>query len=199
MPTVKLEPVTLTGEVIRLEPLRPEHVAPLLFVGLDPELWRWTATRIETRADLERYVNDAIAEQNAGTALPFATVELATGRVIGSTRFGNLVPEYKRGEIGWTWVTPELQRSAVNTEAKLLMLSQAFDTWGFRRVEFKTSTRNEKSRNALVRIGAIQEGIFRQHMTHADGSLRDTVYYSIVREEWPAIKAKLRARLDAGR
>ena len=196
---MKVEPLTLTGDVIRLEPLRMEHVESLLFVGLDPELWLWTATRIETRADLERYVSDALAEQKAGIALPFATIEAATGRAIGSTRFGNIVPEYKRCEIGWTWVTPELQRSAVNTEAKLLMLTQAFERWGFRRVEFKTSTRNEKSRNALVRLGAVQEGIFRQHMTHADGSLRDTVYYSIVREEWPAIKAKLRARLDAAR
>jgi RimJ/RimL family protein N-acetyltransferase len=198
MPAVTIEPVVLSGNVIRLEPLRLDHVEQLLFVGLDPELWRWTTTQIATRADLERYVQDALAEQAAGSALPFATIEAASGRAIGSTRFGNIVAQFKRCEIGWTWVTPELQRTAVNTEAKLLMLSHAFETWGFRRVEFKTSTRNEKSRNALLRLGAIQEGIFRQHMTHADGSLRDTVYFSIVREEWPAIRARLRARLDAG-
>jgi len=195
---VCIEPVVLAGDVVRLEPLRLEHVEGLLDFGLDPELWRWTTTQIATRADLERYVNDALAEQVAGSTLPFATVETASGRVIGSTRFGNIVPQYKRCEIGWTWVAPDRQRTAVNTEAKHLMLSHAFEKWGLRRVEFKTSTQNEKSRTALLRIGAIQEGIFRQHMTHADGSLRDTVYFSIVREEWPAVKATLRARLDAG-
>ena len=193
-----VEPVVLAGKIIRLEPLTLAHVEPLVFVGLDPELWRWTSSSIETRADLERYVRDAIAEQAAGTAVPFATVEAATNRVIGSTRFANIVPQFKRGEIGWTWLTPEFQRSAANTEAKLLMLTHAFETWSFRRVEFKTSTRNMKSRNALLRIGAVEEGVFRHHMTHADGSLRDTIWYSIIRDEWPAVKARLRARLDAG-
>ena len=198
MMSAKIEPVVLAGKVIRLEPLTLAHVEPLVFVGLDPELWRWTSSPIETRADLERYVRDAIAEQAAGTAVPFATIEVATNRVIGSTRFANIVPQFKRGEIGWTWLTPEFQRSAANTEAKHLMLSHAFETWGFRRVEFKTSTRNMKSRNALLRIGAVEEGVFRHHMTHADGSLRDTIWYSIIRDEWPAVKTRLRERLDAG-
>lgn len=193
-----IEPVTLQGDVVRLEPLTTDHVDPLLFIGLDPELWRWTSMQIEKRADLEKYVNDALAEQAAGVAIPFATVDATTGEVIGSTRFAAIVPQFKRAEIGWTWLSAERQRTAANTEAKYLMLTHAFETWRLRRVEFKTSTRNEKSRNALLRIGAVQEGIFRHHMTHADGSLRDTVYYSILGDEWPAVKARLRARLDAG-
>lgn len=192
-----VEPVVLAGNVVRLEPLTLAHVESLMLVGLDRELWRWTSSPIESRADLERYVRDALNEQAAGTAVPFATVEVATNRVIGSTRFANIVAQFKRGEIGWTWLTPEFQRSAANTEAKLLMLTHAFESWGFRRVEFKTSTRNMKSRNALLRIGAVEEGIFRHHMTHADGSLRDTIWYSIIRDEWPAVKSRLRERLDA--
>lgn len=193
-----IEPVTLQGNVIRLEPLTTDHIDRLLFIALDPELWRWTSVQIETRADLEKYVSDALAEQAAGVAIPFATVDAATGEVIGSTRFAAIVPHFKRAEIGWTWLSAERQQTAANTEAKYLMLTHAFETWRLRRVEFKTSTRNEKSRTALLRIGAVQEGIFRHHMTHADGSLRDTVYYSIIRDEWPAVKARLRARLDAG-
>lgn len=190
------EPVMLFGRVIRLEPLAREHVDAMLPAALEPALWLHTTNRIEDRADLVRYIDAAIAERAAGTGIPFATVVAATGEVIGSTRFGNIVPEYWRAEIGWTWLAGKWQRTAANTEAKLLMLQHAFETWGMRRIEFKTSARNDKSRAALLRLGAVEEGILRRHMTHADGSSRDSVYFSIISEEWPAVKARLMARLD---
>lgn len=152
--------------------------------------------RIESREDLQRYVDAAFAEQRAGTALPFATVAARTGEVIGTTRFANMSTEFLRAEIGWTWLGGQWQRTAANTEAKLLMLRHAFESWGTRRVEFKTSARNAKSRAALLRIGAVEEGVLRHHMTHADGTPRDSVYYSIIRDEWPGVKARLIERLD---
>ena len=191
-----IEPVVLFGRVIRLEPLTRDHVDQMLPVALEPDLWRHTTNRIENRAELERYVEAALAEQQSGTSLPFATIAAATGQVIGSTRFGNLSTEFRRAEIGWTWLSVSWQRTAANTEAKFLMLRHAFETWNARRVEFKTSARNTKSRTALLRIGAVEEGVLRHHMTHADGTPRDSVYYSIIHDEWPAVKSRLIERLD---
>lgn len=193
-----LKPVTLEGRWVRLEPLAREHLPGLLAVGLAPELWALTVDRPRTPSDLTAYVDRALAEAGQGLALPFATVWRATGTVIGSTRFGNLAPEHRRAEIGWTWLGRDWQRTAANTEAKLLMLEQAFERWSLRRVEFKTSTLNQQSRNALLRLGAVEEGIFRQHMLNADGSNRDSVYFSLLDREWPAVKARLTARLAAG-
>ena len=133
-----------------------------------------------------------------GTALPFATVDRKSGRAIGSTRFGNIVPEHKRIEIGWTWISPQFQRSAVNTEAKFLMLRYAFERLGCNRVELKTNSLNMRSRNAILRIGAKEEGTLRSHMINPDGTLRDTVYYSILAPEWPDVRARLEARLARG-
>ncbi len=190
-----LNPVTLEGVHVRLEPLAPTHLPGLIEVGLAPELWALTVDRIAAAADLTRYVQRALAEAAAGSALPFATVWRATGRVIGSTRFGNYVAAHKRAEIGWTWLAPDWQRTAANTEAKLLMLAHAFEAAGLRRVEFKTSTLNLKSRAALTRLGAVEEGVFRQHMINEDGSNRDSIYFSILDREWPWIRARLLARL----
>ena len=147
---------------------------------------------------MREYVQQALAEQRDRHSLPFATVLRETGRVIGSTRFGNIVPAHRKVEIGWTWVARDMQRSPVNTEAKYLMLEHAFDVWRCVRVELKTSSRNERSRRAILRIGAIEEGVLRQHMINRDGSLRDTVYFSILDREWPAVKQRLEARLAAG-
>lgn len=190
-----LDPVTLEGVHVRLEPLAPTHLPGLIEVGLAPELWALTVDRIATAADLTRYVQRALAEAAAGSALPFATVWRATGQVIGSTRFGNHVAAHKRAEIGWTWLAPAWQRTAANTEAKLLMLTHAFERAGLRRVEFKTSTLNLKSRAALTRLGAVEEGVFRQHMINEDGSNRDSIYFSILDREWPGVRARLSARL----
>ncbi len=191
-------PVTLAGRHVRLEPLSQGHVTALAEVGLDPSLWTFVPTKVRTAADMARYVAAALAEQAAGRAVPFATVEAATGRVIGSTRFGNLAPEHRRAEIGWTWVAPAWQRTAANTEAKLLMLTHAFATWGCLRVELKTSARNTRSRAAILRLGALEEGTLRSHMVEDDGTVRDTVYFSILQAEWPGVRARLEARLAAG-
>jgi N-acetyltransferase len=192
---VILAPATLEGPTIRLEPLTLDHLDALLVVALDPELWRKTVSAVSTRRDLEEYVNEALAEQKAGTSLPFVTVLRATGQVIGSTRFGNAVPAHRRVEIGWTWLGRLWQRSGANREAKYLMLRHAFEQWGCLRVEFKTSALNQQSRTALLGLGAVEEGILRHHMINADGSLRDSVYFSILCEEWPAVRRRLEERL----
>ena len=137
-----------------------------------------------------------MAGREAGTDEPFATIDLASGRAIGSTRFMSIVPAHRRIEIGWTWVTPAFQRSGANREAKLLQLTHAFETLGANRVEFKTDARNAQSRAALLGIGARFEGIFRNHMIMPTGPLRDSAWYSVTVEEWPATKAHLAALLD---
>jgi RimJ/RimL family protein N-acetyltransferase len=190
-----LSPITLEGPTIRLEPLAPGHLDGLCRAGLDPELWRLTVNRMSDRAAMERYVAAAWDEQRTGTMLPFATVLRETGKVIGSTRFGNASPPNRRVEIGWTWLGRAWQRSGANTEAKYLMLRHAFEAWQCIRVELKTSALNLRSRAAIARIGAREEGILRHHMINEDGSLRDSVFFSILRDEWPDARARLAAML----
>jgi RimJ/RimL family protein N-acetyltransferase len=190
-----VEPTTLLGKSVRLEPLRIEHVGPLAHVGLDPSLWRWIPNPVATADDMRTYVLTALDEQKKGVSVPFAIVDLISGQVIGSTRYANIEPAHRRLEIGWTWLTPSFQRTAANTEAKLLLLTHAFEKLGANRVELKTDALNDRSREAILRIGAVEEGTFRKHMIMATGRVRDTVYFSIIASEWPAIKAKLRAFL----
>ncbi len=198
LPAGAFEPVILEGRFVRLEPLTLAHVEPLVAVGLDPELWRWIPWPVRTAGDMRAYVEAALAMQAAGTGLPFATIELASGRVVGSTRFGNIDRPDRRAEIGWTWLAPPWQRTRLNSEAKLLMLEHAFERLGCVRVEFKTDSLNEKSRAALLRIGAREEGIFRNHMLTWSGRLRHSAYYSVIAEEWPAVKAALVEGLSRG-
>jgi N-acetyltransferase len=190
-----VQPVVLEGDRVRMEPLAEAHFADLLRVAIDAPLWRWTIMGPQDEAGLRRWFDAALANAEAGTERPFATVDRATGRAIGSSRFMSIVPEHKRLEIGWTWVGSEYQRSGRNREAKLLQLTHAFDTLDANRVEFKTHARNEQSRNALAGIGATFEGVFRNHVIMPDGSLRDSAYFSITREEWPAVNARLTAGL----
>lgn len=190
-----LAPVTLEGAVVRLEPLGLHHLDALCAVGLEPSLWALTTIRVDSAGDMRRYVEAALADQAAGTALPFAAVERASGTVVGSTRFGSAAPEHARVEIGWTWIAPRWQRTAVNTEAKYLMLRHAFEVLRCRRVELKTSARNLRSQAAMRRIGAIEEGTLRKHMINADGSARDSVYFSILDDEWPQVRRRLEAML----
>lgn len=191
-----IEPLTLEGRHVRLEPLSQAHHAEFCEVGLDEELWRWTTVLIRAPHEMRDYIETAQREQAQGLSLPFATVEHATGRAIGSTRYGNIDRLNRRVEIGWTWVAREFQRTPVNTEAKYLMLRHAFEQWRCIRVEFKTDSLNERSRNALRRIGAKEEGIFRNHMVTCTGRLRHSVYYSIIDSEWPEVKASLEERLS---
>jgi RimJ/RimL family protein N-acetyltransferase len=192
-----LTPRVLEGPNVRLEPLTLEHLDGLCDAGLDPELWKLTVSRIKTRADMQRYLEDALADQRVGSALPFASVWRPTGRVIGSTRFGNASPVNRRVEIGWTWLARPWQRTGANTEAKYLMLRHAFERWGCIRVELKTSALNHRSRAAILRIGAREEGVLRHHMINEDGSLLDSVFFSLLAEEWPEARRRLEAMLAA--
>ena len=188
-------PLTLEGPAVRLEPLTLDHVPELCDVGLDPELWRWTVAHVQTEADMREYVEHALRLQAEGQALPFATRDLASGRIVGSTRFGSIAPAHRRVEIGWTWIGRPWQRTVLNTAAKYLMLRHAFEAARCIRVEFKTDTLNRTSRAALLRIGAREEGVLRHHIITDSGRIRDTVYFSILAEEWPTVRATLEQRL----
>ena len=189
-----LTPRVLAGQTVRLEPLTADHLPALAQVAFDPDLWRWTTTRITNDRDLRTYVEEALALQRAGTALPFCIVSQATGEAIGSSRFGNYDAANRRVEIGWTWFAAPFQRTAANPEAKLLMLDYAFGELDCLRVEFKTDALNARSRGALLKLGAKEEGVLRSHMLVHDGRRRDSVYYSILAEEWPAVRSTLKAR-----
>ncbi len=195
VPPIDPRPVTLEGRHVRLEPLSLAHHDRLCAVGLDAELWRWGLSTLATPADMRAYIETALAWQAQGTAVPFAIVARATGQVVGSTRYANIERADRRLEIGWTWLARAAQRTLVNTEAKYLLLKHAFDVLGCIRVEFKTDALNERSRAALLRIGAKQEGILLSHMVTASGRIRDSMYFSIVAGEWPAVKAGLEQKL----
>lgn len=196
---MKVEPVILDGKFVRLEPMRVDHLPALCEVGLDPELWKWVPTTIVDENSMDGYVHMALEDQRKGIALPFVTREKSSGTIVGSTRFGNLDVNNLRAEIGWTWISPAWQRTAINTEAKLLMLTHAFETWQCIRVELKTDALNEKSRNAILRLGAKEEGIFRKHVVCDTGRFRDSVYFSIIDSEWESVKADLTSKLAVTR
>jgi RimJ/RimL family protein N-acetyltransferase len=190
-----IAPVTLQGRCVRLEPLSMMHLDALCAVGLDERLWQWSPRRpVRTPADMRCYIQHALDQQAGGTAVPFATIHTQAGAV-GSTRFAEIDRDNRRVEIGYTWIAPPWQRTAVNTEAKYLMLRHAFETLGCVRVELKTDSLNERSRHAILRIGATQEGVFRNHMVTWSGRLRHSVYFSIIDREWARVKADLEAKL----
>jgi RimJ/RimL family protein N-acetyltransferase len=191
-----IHPVTLEGMSVRLEPLSQSHHAGLCEVGLDPGLWEFTMTLIRTPEELQQYISTALQWQKDGTALPFAIIDKTSGNAVGSTRYGNIDKANRRVEIGWTWIAKQWQRTPMNTEVKYLLLTHAFDNIGCIRVEFKTDSLNERSRNALLRIGAKEEGILRNHMIAPGGRLRHSVYYSIIDSEWPGVKSVLEAKLS---
>ena len=192
---IEVAPVTLSGRHVRLEPLSLDHCGPLWAVASDAELWRWTLNQIDSEEQLRRYIRAALESEAEGMALPFAIMAANGGEAIGSTRYGNIDREHDRVEIGWTWVGRPWQRTAVNTEAKYLLLRHAFETIGCQRVEFKTDVLNAQSRAALLRIGAKEEGIFRKHLHCDSGRWRDSAYYSVIADEWPAVKAGLERKL----
>jgi N-acetyltransferase len=188
-------PITLEGSIVRLEPLSLDHLGGLAEVAFDPSIWQWTLARPTDVAGLRTWIEAALAHRADGSEMPFATVDVATGRPIGSTRFMSIVPEHRRLEIGWTWVAPAWQRKGANQEAKYLQLRHAFEDLGANRVEFKTDSRNERSRRALEALPARFEGISRKHMLVQGGQLRDSAWYSITDDEWPAVRANLERRL----
>jgi len=191
-----IEPVILEGRGVRLEPLTLEHVDALCDFGLDQDIWRWMPYAVRAPQEMRDYVQFVLKAQAEGTSLPFATRERASNLVVGSTRFMNIDRANRRVEIGGTFIAPRWQRTFVNTEAKYLMLRHAFEKWGCIRVEFKTDSLNERSRKAILRLGAKEEGTFRNHMIMPDGRFRHSVYYSILDSEWPDVKRNLEARLS---
>jgi RimJ/RimL family protein N-acetyltransferase len=186
-----VQPVTLKGTHVLLEPLMRSHLPELCKVGLDPDLWQWTPMALRTPEEMRTYVEQALEAQELGTALAFVTIEGQSGSIVGSTRYGNIDMVHKGVEIGWTWIAKDWQRTAINTEAKYLMLRHAFESLGCIRVQLKTDSLNERSRAAILRLGAREEGVFRNHMVTYTGRVRHTVYYSIIVDEWPVVKARL--------
>ena len=186
--------VVLEGQHLRLEPLTPAHHDALAEAGADNAIWTWYPFKVGS-AGMRDFIATALEQQGRGQALPFAYRVRATGKLVGSSRFANIDPANRRAEIGWTWVTPAQQRTAVNTEAKFLMLRHAFETLRLIRVEFKTDSLNARSRAALLRIGATEEGIFRNHVITHTGRLRHSVYFSITDGDWPRVKQNLLDKL----
>jgi RimJ/RimL family protein N-acetyltransferase len=192
-----VEPITLEGRIVRLEPLRTSHASALYAASQHPDIWRYLSYRQPTGlSDMTHWAMDALEMQAAGHSVPFVIIDRAASRVVGSTRYLN-VDEKNRGlEIGWTWLAHEVQRTRVNTECKYLLLRHAFETLRAIRVQFKTDSRNETSQRAIERLGAVKEGVLRNHIIMPDGYYRHSVYYSILDSEWPAVKARLEARLQ---
>jgi RimJ/RimL family protein N-acetyltransferase len=191
------EPTTLEGKWVRLEPLRLDAHAEAFCRAIEatPDLVKWFSTAPRTRPEMLALVKMLVKQAEEGLTLPWATVERTTGQVVGGTAFLAIERSHRRVEIGWTWIAPKWQRSKVNTEAKLLQFTHAFETLGCIRVELKTDALNEKSRKAIERLGAREEGVFRSHMIMADGRVRDTAYYSVIAAEWSGVQARLRGLL----
>lgn len=194
---MNVEPVTLTGDAVRLEPVGPHHVEGLWHAGRFPEVWDMRPSPVYSRDEMDAQVHGAVAAADAGVLFMFATIDTGSDRVIGTTCFLNVDPPNRHLEVGGTWLTPAWQRSPANTEAKYLQLRHCFDTLGCLRVEFKTDARNAKSRAALTRIGATEEGTFRRHVILPDGHVRDSVYFSILDREWPDVRQRLDARMTS--
>jgi len=196
--TMDIRPVTLTGQHVELVPLSWDHLPQAVALAAGQDLFRWFPKQIHSADDVHAYFAEAFEAQEAGTALPFSTFDRASGQLAGGSRYMAIERSHRRLEIGSTWIAKTWQRSHVNTEAKLLMLEHAFERLGCLRVEFKTDSLNQPSRTALARIGATEEGIFRNHMVTGSGRVRHSVYFSIIDSEWPRVKAGLLAKLAAG-
>lgn len=187
-----VEPVILTGQHVRLEPMMEAHIPALAEIGAGQPFWRFMLYGdIETEEDMRKWVADILERATHGTDVPFVAVHLTAGRAAGATRYMNISPKDHGLEIGGTWYGPAFQHTVVNTECKYLMLEHAFEKLKAIRVQFKTDLRNERSQRAIERIGAVKEGVLRNHMIRPDGTYRDSVFYSILDVEWPAVKARL--------
>jgi N-acetyltransferase len=191
-----IQPVILTGRIVRLEPLSEKHIPDLTVAGQDESIWQYMLYgTISTEEGMRDWVRDILNRQARGTDLPFAVIHLESGRAIGGTRFMDIRPQHRGVEIGGTWYATAYQRTAVNTECKYLLLCHAFEVWQCIRVQFKADLRNERSQRALERIGAMREGVLRNHMILLDGTIRHSVYYSILDSEWPIVKRGLQEKL----
>jgi RimJ/RimL family protein N-acetyltransferase len=191
-----MKQLILENKRVLLRPLEIGDIDNLLEVSLEPAMWAVGSTAIRDREELERYIRTALAEKERGESIPFTIVDKQNGRIAGSTRFAAISETHKRAEIGYTWIHPDFQRSGLNRAMKFAMLQYAFEVWGLNRVELKTDERNEKSRNAMLGIGCKQEGILRHHMVTWTGHLRNTVYFSMLREEWPDVRQRIFGKYD---
>lgn len=185
----------LEGLLVRLEPMRESHLAQLEQVAYDERIWRYMLTRVKRHEDLRAWMDAALREKAAGASLPWVTVAKAEGRVVGSSRLFDLNMTHKTGEIGHTWLAPKYHGAGLNAEAKLLQLRFAFDTLGLNRVALKTHHENLQSQAAMRKLGAVEEGTFRNHYVMPDGSARHSVWFSITREEWPQVRSRLEERV----
>jgi RimJ/RimL family protein N-acetyltransferase len=192
---MNITPVTLDGEHVRLEPMRLEHYERLAEIGLRQDIFRYFPIAIDTKEQMLAYVHHSVAATDSGEMLVWATVSRELDQPVGATSYLNIDRRNRKLEIGGTWIAPRWQRTACNTEAKHLQLRHAFETLGCVRVEFKTDSLNAKSREALARIDAVEEGTMRNHMIMPEGRLRHSVYFSVIESEWPAVRARLRAML----
>ena len=193
---MEIRPVALKGNHARLEPMTAAHIPALAEIGVGQPFWDFMVYgRMETADDMRGWVQDILSRAEKGTDLPFVAIQLASGRVAGATRYMNIMHHDRGLEIGGTWYGPEFQRTVVNTECKYLLLSHAFETLGCIRVQLKTDLRNERSQKAIERIGAVKEGILRNHMILPDGHYRHSVFYSILDTEWPEVKSRLEERM----
>ena len=192
---MEILPVTLEGQHTRLEPLSLVYHKALIAAADDGELWNSTVTLVPNRDTMTGYIEAALTAQARGSELPFVIISKSSGKVVGTTRFYEIDRNDRRLAIGYTWLSVSAQRTAVNTEAKLLLLTHAFEFWKFNRVEFITDVLNQQSRRAILRLGAKEEGILRSHMVMPNGRIRDSVCFSIIADEWPEVKADLMARL----
>jgi RimJ/RimL family protein N-acetyltransferase len=190
-----LGPITLTGQHIRLDPMRPEHAAGLLDAGRSPEIWEWMPGRPFDEATMDAWVTKAMHAESQGREYPFVVTLASSGRLIGSTRYLDVQVDDRNVEIGWTWYVPDAWGGVVNPEAKYLLLRHAFEDWGAIRVALKTDIRNLHSQAAIKKLGAKYEGLLRNQRIRRDGSYRDTVIFSITDREWPAIKSRLEQRI----
>jgi RimJ/RimL family protein N-acetyltransferase len=191
-----VKPVVLTGQFVRLEPLTEDHTASLAAVGMDESIWEYMPYgAMNNEDDIRRWVRTILDRRAEGTDLPFVVMHKASGRVAGTTRYMEIRPEHNGLEIGGTWYGAEFRRTQVNTECKYLLLRQAFEELGCIRVQLKTDSRNERSQRAIERLGAVKEGILRNHMILPDGYIRHSIYYSIINSEWPRVKLKLEEML----
>jgi N-acetyltransferase len=194
---MKLHPITLTGRVARLEPLAETHIPALTVAGAYESIWQYMRYGfVNTEEKMGDLVHYLLRQQAKGGELPFAVVHQADGQAIGMTRYMDIQPENRGLEIGGTWYTPAFQRTVVNTECKYLLLQYAFETLDYIRVQIKTDLRNERSQRAIERIGAVREGVLRNHMILPDGTVRSSVYYSVLADEWPGVKARLEKLLN---
>jgi N-acetyltransferase len=186
----------LKGNAVKLVPMEKEHIAGLWEAAKPEEIWEFTYSKVKSLEAMEKMVLSALEDRDKGISYPFVVIELPTNRIVGSTRFLDVSPIHKTAEIGWTWYNPSVWRTVVNTECKYLLLKHGFEVWNLNRVQLKTDSRNLRSQAAIQRIGAKKEGVLRKERIIEDGYIRDTVYYSIVDEEWPVVSKRLLSKLQ---